>query len=820
MCYSYHYAVIFSRELMNPQLSPHKLCIHCMQTLQNQHTCLHCGQDTRHYKPHPLYLKPHTLLQEQYIIGKSIGQGGFGITYIGLDIWLQKRVAIKEYMPTALATRDFISAKVLPIKQQETAFLQGLNSFLHEARNLAKFDHPNIVHVHNFFEENQTGYMVMDYLEGQSLIDLLMESNGRLTVKQTLDIMLPILDALAEVHTANIYHRDISPHNIFILTNNTPILIDFGAARHIVGENSRSLDLVLKHGYSPIEQYSGKGKIGAWTDIYACGALMYVMLVGNLPPAATDRFYDDNLTSLRDIPNANIPDSIINSIDRALNIEAKQRFQSIATFRASLFGEAIPEEIILNPETKARFSKKTVILAIILLTLFVLITQQSHFFQFNEIKRLQQQAAHYLQQQNMLLATEIYSKILNYDANNQQARQALQQIMDYYIQQVQQTLYNQQLEQAIYYIDEGLGLFPQQQNLLKLQQQVVQQQQLQALNKQITTLLQQAQQNIDNEKYQAAYVTYQSVLNLQSNQLDAIQGLQKITQYYLNQAQDDNINLQQRLEIIKKALSLFPQHNQLLSLREKLSTEQEKEFKISILLDKAQQQLQSLYLTEPNQNNAYLTYQQLLEIVPNHPQALAGFAKIADAYVKLAQSEQNLQKSLDFIKKGLQVVPNHSGLLSLQVKLEKLHVVEQNVTITPKSDILKDEITPLLNQAQQYIRRQQYELAYKTYQTILRQQENHAAALQGLQRLATIYEKLVYQYFKQQNFTQATFWVNKGLKLFPTHLTLLHLQEQLELTQQTGEVTSEVVDEKVDEEINKTIDPPVSESNIIFTPSF
>ncbi|MCV6638416.1 protein kinase [Candidatus Albibeggiatoa sp. nov. NOAA] len=805
---------------MTPELAPHELCIHCMQLLQNQHTCPHCGQDNRHYKPHPLYLKPYTLLQEQYVIGKSIGQGGFGITYIGLDVWLQKRVAIKEYMPTALATRDFVSAKILPIKQQESAFLQGLTSFLYEARNLAKFDHPHIVHVHNYFEENQTGYMVMDFLEGQSLIDILMQSNGRLTVNQTLDIMLPILDALSEIHAAQIYHRDISPHNIYILTDGTPILIDFGAARHIVGENSRSLDLVLKHGYSPIEQYSGKGKVGAWTDIYACGALMYVMLVGSLPPAATDRFYEDSLVPLKNYPNLNIPEPIVKTIDKALSIKAEHRFQSVATFKAALLGQEVsPEKIVSQSKYPAYFAQTIALLAIAAVLILPIYMFFEHFIN-NPVPALEKQAKQHLQQQQMVLAAETYYQVFSHDSDSQQARQGLQQIDHYFEQQVQQASEDMQgLTEILAQMDQVLALFSNQTKLIALKQQITDKIKIQNNNEQIKIFLQQAQQYIDNKEYKAAYEQYQFVLELEQNQAVAIQGLDKIEQIFIDQAKNQKTDLKQRLDIIQQALALFPQNTQLITLQQTLTIDQNKQQQIQTLLKTAQKQLNALYLTEPENRNAYATYQQILRLAPNHPNALVGLEKIANAYVKLAKNEKNREKRLQFVQKGLKVVSNHSELLRLKNNLEKTTIAEQPkpVDITPKPQ-KPDVITTLLSSAQQQMNQQQYELAYQIYQKVLKQQKNHVAALQGLKQISSTYETLAHQQFEQQNFTQANLWLDKGLALFPAHAGLLHLRERLKLAlQPTPE--PEVVP-KVEPEIAPKDPVAEPERNIIFTPSF
>ena len=347
------------------------LCIKCMHNKGRIKRCPKCGFDEHKYQQHPLHLEPRTILQNQYIIGITLGQGGFGTTYLSFDQRLQKKVAIKEYLPATLATRDVITATVIPLKKQENTFNKGLQLFIDEARHLAKFDHPNIVRVINFFEANQTGYMVMDYLEGLNPETIINQVGGNLPVKEALDIILPLLDALAEIHVKHIYHRDISIQNICILKTGMPVLIDFGAARHVVGEQSRTLDLVLKHGYSPLEQYSGKGKIGPWTDIYACGALLYLMVTGKLPPAATDRFCDDVLVAPIEI-EASIPQFINDAIMRALTVKYEDRFQTVAEFKAALQGFTP----LILPKSKS-FNKK--LIAFIFLIMIFLYFDQLYF---------------------------------------------------------------------------------------------------------------------------------------------------------------------------------------------------------------------------------------------------------------------------------------------------------------------------------------------------------------------------------------------------------------------------------------------------------
>ncbi|MBF0564689.1 MAG: protein kinase [Nitrospirae bacterium] len=315
-----------------------KICINCMEERGAGHLCANCGYDETNYALHPLHLKPRRILKKQYLIGRVLGQGGFGITYMGLDVNLYKKVAIKEYLPSSLAGREISKSTVIPFKgDQEAFFTDGLKSFIAEARSVAKFSHnPHIVHVINYFEENNTGYIVMDYIEGETLAAYLKNHQGKLSVEDALAILFPIMDALQEVHAHGIYHRDISSQNIYLVKNTTPILIDFGAARHVVGEQSRSLDVVLKPGYSPLEQYSSKGRIGSWTDVYACGAMLYLMITGILPPPATNRVYMDELQQPSGIEGLDVSAQLNNAILYSLAVRIEDRYKTIREFKEAL----------------------------------------------------------------------------------------------------------------------------------------------------------------------------------------------------------------------------------------------------------------------------------------------------------------------------------------------------------------------------------------------------------------------------------------------------------------------------------------------------
>ncbi len=253
------------------------ICLGCMEEKDRELACRHCGYEEGFAAESLLQLPPGTVLQDKYLIGRVLGQGGFGITYLALDTTLHLKLAIKEYLPQELATRsgDRINVTVNKASLSEQ-FEYGLTRFLEEARTLARFiEHPNVVSVRDYFEANGTAYLVMNYHDGLTLESYLDHRGGKIPVEQTLSIFMPVLDALKEVHGAGILHRDISPDNLLIDNRGRVIVIDFGAARQEIREKSKAMSVILKAGYAPEEQHRSRGEQGPWTDIYAVSATIY-----------------------------------------------------------------------------------------------------------------------------------------------------------------------------------------------------------------------------------------------------------------------------------------------------------------------------------------------------------------------------------------------------------------------------------------------------------------------------------------------------------------------------------------------------------------
>jgi serine/threonine protein kinase len=336
---------------MNSAPATTELCPGCFADKGLVNVCPHCGYDES-LKRGPLVLPHRTLLHlGQYLIGKVLGKpGGFGITYLALDTKLETRVAIKEYLPRDLAGRDGDHATVSAHSAEDGDFFRyGLTQFLQEARTLARFDHANIVRVRNFFEENGTGYLVMDYYDGITLADYLSQQpQGKLPEKTAVDILMPILDGLREVHAKNFLHRDIKPQNIYLTTGNRAILLDFGAARQAMGERSRSISVVLSEGYAPYEQYHRRGEQGPWTDIYACAAVLYHAVAGQAPPPATERVSKDEL----DIGSLGVSASLSNALQSGLAVDHKNRPQTMTEFQTLLLGNRLPTAISEVPQKR------------------------------------------------------------------------------------------------------------------------------------------------------------------------------------------------------------------------------------------------------------------------------------------------------------------------------------------------------------------------------------------------------------------------------------------------------------------------------------
>jgi serine/threonine protein kinase len=283
-------------------------------------------------------LQPGTRLHEFEIVD-LVGQGGFGIVYLADDHSLQRRVAIKEYMPSSLATRGKDDSVVVRSARHADTFEIGLRSFVNEARLLAQFDHPALLKVFRFWEANGTAYMAMPYYAGKTLRDALKEREGSPPDEAWIRrILAPVMDALELMHHENCFHRDVAPDNIMLLRDGRPVLLDFGAARRVISDMTQALTVILKPGYAPIEQYAEMPGIkqGPWTDIYALAAVVYFSITGRTPPPAVGRMMQDAYEPLATIAAGRYSAHFLEGIDRCLRVKGEERPQSIPEMRTAL----------------------------------------------------------------------------------------------------------------------------------------------------------------------------------------------------------------------------------------------------------------------------------------------------------------------------------------------------------------------------------------------------------------------------------------------------------------------------------------------------
>lgn len=267
-----------------------------------------------------------------------LGQGGFGIVYLAFDHSLQRTVAIKEYMPGALAGRAEDGSVIVHTGRHKATFDAGLKSFINEARLLAQFDHPSLVKVYRFWEENKTAYMVMRHYDGVTLKEIAATRPELVTEAWLKFIFRQILDALDTLYDARVLHRDVSPDNIIVQKNGDAVLLDFGSARQIIGDMTQGLTVILKPGYAPVEQYADDDELrqGPWTDIYALAAVMYYMIMKSPPVMSVARVVKDTLVPLQQDPHPGFSAKFLSAVDQALAIQPQDRPQTMDEFRRLL----------------------------------------------------------------------------------------------------------------------------------------------------------------------------------------------------------------------------------------------------------------------------------------------------------------------------------------------------------------------------------------------------------------------------------------------------------------------------------------------------
>ncbi len=328
------------------------LCMKCMGVTGEDGICLNCGFNKSSYQPSSHHLPLNTILAGKYIVGSVLGEGGFGITYIGLSLNLQLKVAIKEYYPNGLVTRENNTTVNSYVGDKSEIFQKGKKRFLEEAIILGRFNSkPGVVSVNDFFAENETVYIVMEYIEGSTFKSYLAAMGGRLPAQQVFEMMKPVIKTLGEIHENGTIHRDISPDNLMITKNGEVKLLDFGAARDFGEAGNRSLSVMLKPGYAPEEQYRSRGQQGPWTDIYALCATMYKCISGVIPDESSQRLIKDELVPISNL-GVNIGEHEEQVLLKGLAVLQDNRYHSIKELYADLYE---PTQLRFKPQIQPNF---------------------------------------------------------------------------------------------------------------------------------------------------------------------------------------------------------------------------------------------------------------------------------------------------------------------------------------------------------------------------------------------------------------------------------------------------------------------------------
>lgn len=323
------------------------LCSGCFSPIKKE-PCKKCGFSEESCPPDGIALPCGTILMGNFIVGRVLGKGGFGITYLAYDVKYGKIIAVKEYFPIEFAVRE-PNGTGITVRDRKSAemFRHGAEKFYNEASFVSRFSgNPNIVKVYQFFYENNTAYFTMEYLTGMTLKDYVIRC-GTVAAGQAVNIADKVADALCTVHSENILHRDVSPDNIMLCRDGSVKLLDFGAARQVFPEGSQLLSVILKPGFAPLEQYMKKGKQGGWTDIYSLGASIYYALTKQIPEDPQNRFEDDS-----DMENNkyNIQSDLWAVIYKSMMIRYADRYQTAAEFIEALAGVPIRRQEVKIPK--------------------------------------------------------------------------------------------------------------------------------------------------------------------------------------------------------------------------------------------------------------------------------------------------------------------------------------------------------------------------------------------------------------------------------------------------------------------------------------
>lgn len=755
-----------------------------------------------------------------YEVQSLLGRGGYGITYLAMDKNLERKVAIKEYLPIDFAARQ-TDQTVHPLSGEHgDMYKWGLERFLKEARTLAKFNHPNIVRVLSVFEHNNTAYMVMEYEQGEDLSSVFKKKTS-FTEEELLDIFIPVLDGLSLVHREGFIHRDIKPSNIYIRDDQSPVLIDFGSARQASGQ-TRTLTSLVTYGYAPFEQYNeGHEKQGPWTDIYALGATMYFGITKSKPEDALKRGgailadSNDPYEPLSIIAKGRYSENLLLAIDNAMRFRAEDRPQDVLTWADMLLGKtkapALPPEMV-----RAKPAQQNMDSTMIMPAGFYDKHQQAT----GPSGRSKRNTSRLIDSSGRRATGEYGGPASAPEADFSSPPMVEDQPISAPPRQFQQAQVQPPKSKntgilAIVGLIVVLSIaaivivmLPEEQKppagqQAKVDETTAKDQQKVPLDipqrdeaaEKIVSLLAQAKKDFDNKRYvkpegaNAAY-RYLQVLEIDPNNKTALEGLEAITQHYAALVKrsleyDKILEAESNLQIIE---SIAPRSAVAMELRLKMQTARDHTKVVAQLVADADRYYRSKRFTKPEGENALDKYRQALRIDPSNQDAKRGVQKIFEYYADAAENHvaaARYAKAESVIDKMDTVQPGSVEAEQLRKRLDKL--TDKNA-----------QVAQLLRKAKSAYNARRYTqpngnnaLAY--YQKVLRIDANNSRAKYGIEEIVNFYKKQFDRSVGKGDFDKAEQAVNTIDYILPNSSMVVAMYKKLEASKPPPKPEIEII---------------------------
>jgi serine/threonine protein kinase len=702
-----------------------------------------------------------------YEIESVLGRGGSGVTYLANDTNLDQQVAIKEYFPLDFSSRDEEFTVHATEGQHHNMYSWGLDRFIKEARILAKFKHPNIVRIFSVFEQNNTAYIIMEYEQGEDL-STISKQKKQFTVEELLNIYLPILDGLKLVHKAGFIHRDIKPANIYIRQDGSPVLIDFGAARHAVGgETQQQLTSIVTYGYAPFEQYNESDeKQGPWTDMYALGACLYVLVIGELPIEAMARGSAmlskgfDPYRPASVVAEGKYPAAFLRAIDHALMFYAEERPQDIDTWADMLTGKievpTLPKEMLEQPPSNE--DDATVVIA---------------------NRRTWRQPTTTAQPSISTPVSTSKKKIITIGAISLLIAVAIITV---------------------------IALVPSEPKPVPPQETA---ETLDEKQQRIATLLVEANNARKQGKIlvpleESAVHFYKLILKIEPIQKEAADSIDEFINRQINTIRDnlaDN-NLDQADMDAKQLQAALPNSAKVAEILQEVNAAKTGKVEIARLLEQAKEYIATGRLIRPADDNALFYFRQVLELKPdelNAKQGIEGIIRRFELQVYMSLNKGDLARAEQHIEDIKTIDPLLPSLQQLNLKFQAQKKQHDKLLAQKRR---QERVTSTLSQANSAFGKKQLikpprQNALYLYKQVLKLEPHSKEAQRGIERIESYFESQFTKHLASANFDAAESIVKTVEKTMPSSALAKNMRNKLEKSKLPTRPDSEIIFEMI-----------------------